>query len=237
MKYKEVYDIAMPIEKRNEERYNIWASVIRPLTILLTIPFIKRKVKPLTITAWSILSCLIGGFLVAFGKSLYVRLFGWFFIFIWSVLDNIDGNLARCTKQCSDIGDLWDTTGGYAAMVLIYYSAGTASFFSKNTVYLADNYWFLLLGGLTAIFSIFPRLVLQKKKTYGVKSGAVDSLSDKHRFGLMQILAMNLVSPSGLMQIIFLICIGFRLLNIFVVFYFVINLGIMSISLKKLLRE
>ena len=238
MTYKDVYDIAMPVAKRQEEKFNIWVTLaVRPLSVLVTVPFTKTKVKPITITAWSLLSIIAGFFLVSFGMSFPLKVVGWLFFFAWAVLDGVDGNLARCTNQCSNLGDLWDTTGGYASMVLIYYSASIASFYDINRFSIIDNSWLLILGGATAIFSIFPRLVLQKKKTYDINSEAVNELSNKKKFGITQVFAMNLVSPSGFMQVVFLICICFKTLNLFVIFYFFVNLGIMMISLKKLLFE
>ena len=124
MTYKEIYDIAMPEAKRKEERLNIWVTIaVRPLSVLLIKPLINCKVKPTTITKISVLACIIGFIFLAFGTSLAYTLTGWLFFFIWAVLDGVDGNLARCTNQCSLLGDLWDTMGGYAAMALIYFGA------------------------------------------------------------------------------------------------------------------
>ena len=238
MTYKEIYDIAMPVNKRKEEFWNIWVTmVVRPLSILCTVPFTRTKVKPTTITKVSIVSNLIGFFLVAFGLNITMAIAGWFFFFIWAVLDGVDGNLARCTKQCSPMGDLWDTLGGYAAMVLIYFSAGIAAFNEVSLYSFCDASWMLILGGATAVMSIFPRLVMHKKKSSNIDDKSVKDISDKQNFSLSKIAAMNLVSPSGFMQVIFLCSIVFNVLNFFVLFYFIVNLGIMSLSLRTLLKE
>lgn len=238
MTYKEIYDIAMPEKKRKEERWNVWVTIaVRPLSILFTIPFTNTKVKPTTITKWSVLSNLIGFFLVAFAQNLTMSLVGWLFFFIWAVLDGVDGNLARSTNQCSPMGDLWDTMGGYAAMVLIYFSAGIAGFYDNNLFPFCENYWIVMLGGATAVMSIFPRLVMHKKKSSYMEDKSVKAISDKQNFSISKIAAMNLVSPSGFMQVVFLLCIVFHLLNYFTVFYFVVNLGIMTMSLRSLLKD
>lgn len=238
MTYKEIYDIAMPEKKRKEERWNVWVTIaVRPLSILCTVPFTNTKVKPITITKWSILANLIGSFFVAFAQNMTMSLVGCFFFFIWAVLDGVDGNLARSTNQCSLMGDLWDTMGGYAAMVLIYFSAGIAAFFDTSMYSFCDTSWMLILGGATAIMSIFPRLVMHKKKSLNIEDKSVKAISDKQNFSLSKIAAMNLVSPSGFMQVIFLLCIVFHVLNFFTIFYFVVNLGIMTLSLKELFKE
>lgn len=238
MTYKEIYDIAMPEKKRKEERWNVWVTIsVRPLSILCTIPFTRTKVKPTTITKWSVIANLLGFFLVAFAQSMTLKLVGWLFFFVWAVLDGVDGNLARSTNQCSSMGDLWDTMGGYAAMVLIYFSAGIAAFYDNSLYSFCDVYWMIILGGATAVISIFPRLVMHKKKSLNIDDESVKAISDKQNFSLSKIAAMNIVSPSGFMQVIFLLSIVFHVLNFFSVFYFAVNMGIMIMSLRGLLKE
>ncbi len=238
MTYKEIYDIAMPEKKRKEEHWNLWVTIaVRPLSILLTVPLTNTKVKPTTITKWSVLANLIGFFLVAFAQNMTMSIIGWLFFFIWAILDGVDGNLARSTNQCSPMGDLWDTMGGYVAMVLIYFSAGIAAYFDKSLFMLYENHWSLILGGATAVMSIFPRLVMHKKKSSNMEDNSVKAISDKQNFSISKIAAMNLVSPSGFMQVLFIIAILFHILDIFTMVYFIVNLGIMTMSLRSLLKE
>ena len=238
MTYKEIYEKVMPEKKRKEERFNIFGHWIgRPVSVWMTMPLVETKIKPTTVTIISMLSSLIGFFLVAFGKSMPLKLVGWFFFFFWSLLDGVDGNLARCTDQCSSLGDLWDTTAGYAAMVQIYFSTGIAAFYDLNAVAFLKPHWLLMIGGATAIASIFPRLVMHKKKSSNTAAESVKALSDKEHFKLKNIIAMNILSPSGFMQVIFLVCILTHTLNFFICFYAVVNFGMMAISLYKLLRR
>lgn len=241
MRIKEVYDISVPLTKRKEEKMNFWVSLaVRPLSVFLTAPLVNTKVKPITITKLSILFLVAGFILVSLNLNIFASIGGWFCFFVWAILDGVDGNLARCQGTCSSLGDLWDTMGGYAAMVLIYYSAGIASFLDKSPAldfFKQYSYLLLVIGGLTSVFSIFPRLILHKKKSSNVDSESVKSISDKKNYSFSKIIAMNLVSPSGFMQIIFLACLIFHVLNFFVCFYFVVNLGIMLLSLYSLLRE
>ena len=238
MTYKEIYDIAVPERKRKEERWNLFAGHIgRPLSVLLTVPLTKTQVKPTTVTGWSLIALLIGSVLVSISYSMTMTLVGWCFFFLWNLLDGVDGNLARSTKQCSNLGDLWDTTGGYAAMVLTYFSAGIAAYIDNSLYDFCDKYMLLIMGGASAIMSIFPRLVMQKKKTYGVNSDAVNKLTDKTHFGIKQIISMNFISPSGFLQVIFLLCILFHTLNFFISVYTIINLLIMAVTLRGLLKE
>lgn len=238
MTYKEIYDIAMPTAKRKEERLNVWVTIaVRPLSVLLIKPLINSKVRPTTITKISVLASVIGFFFLALSHSLMNSLIGWLFFFIWAVLDGVDGNLARCTNQCSPLGDLWDTMGGYAAMVLMYFGAGIAAYNDVSLYDYANGANYLILGGAAAIMSIFPRLVMHKKKSSNIESKAVKAISDKQGFSLSKVIGMNLVSPSGAMQLILLAAILTHTLNVFIGIYSVINLGIMAISLRALLKE
>lgn len=238
MTFNEVYDRVMPEKKRKEERFNIFAHWIgRPISILMTLPLINSKVKPTTVTKWSIAFATVGFALVAFGPNMLIKVLGWLCFLMWNLLDGVDGNLARCTNQCSQMGDLWDTTAGYAAMVFTYFATGIAGYYDNNAIALCDSHWLLILGGATAVISIFPRLVMHKKKSSNIDDTGVKALSDKQNFGLKNIIAMNFISPSGFMQVIFLICIVCHFLNIFIVFYFFVNSAIMLLSLYKLLKE
>ncbi len=238
MTYMEAYDKILPPEKRREEKFNVFvALVVRPLSVLMTLPLIKTKIKPTTITKISIIFLLCGFILLSIPQTLAFKLAGWLCMFIWALLDGVDGNLARCTDRCSSLGDLWDTMGGYIAMVLMNFSAGIAAFYDKSPLPFCDNYILLILGSFAAIFSIFPRLIMHKKKSSVGNSQAVKAVSDKKNFGIVNIIAMNIVSPSGFMQLLFLIGIVLHILNWFVLGYFIVNFGIMILSLQKLLKE
>ena len=78
---------------------------------------------------------------------------------------------------------------------------------------------------------------MHKKKSSSQQSMSVKELSSTQDNSLLKIAAMNFVSPSGFMQVIFLFSIIFHVLDIFSLFYFMINIGIMMLSLNKLLKE
>ncbi len=237
MTYKEVYEIAVPRKKREMEKWNLFAAYVgRPISVLMTIPLINSKIKPITVTFWSVVSAIIGASLLSFGSSINWAIVGWLFLFLWNLLDGVDGNLARCQGTCSKKGELWDAFGGYAALVLTYLSVSIASYNDINDIFLLDKHWILILGGLTASLSIFPRLVFQKKLNLGIDEERTNSLRDKKNYGFKQVIALNIISATGLMQPIILACILLHKLSYFVVIYFVINLFITLVSLIKLLK-
>lgn len=64
-----------------------------------------------------------------------------------------------------------------------------------------------------------------------------NSMKDKNSYGFLKIVCLNLVSTAGLIQVIMLLCIVFKIMDIFTLVYFIINLLICIGSLKKLLEE
>ncbi len=239
MTYNELNNLVMPPAKRQAEKTNFWvALIVRPLSVLFTLPFVNSKVSPTTITKISEVIVIAGAFfLMLWPTSMIIKLVGWFLFFIWAVLDGVDGNLARATNQCSSLGELWDAIGGYSAMVLLYFSAGVVAFYDTNLFTFWDPYVFLIIGGATSLFSIFPRLVLHKKEVIYHGDKTAKELRDKKNFSLSKVVAMNFLSVSGFLQVLYLLCILTHTVNCFILFYCLVNLLMMIISIYKMVKE
>lgn len=238
MTFKEIYDKCMPLEKRKKERMNFWVAwVVRPLSVLFTAPFVNTRIRPSDITILSIVFSIIGFCLISYPcDNMLYKLIGWFCFFIWAILDGVDGNLARCQGTCSPMGELWDAVGGYASMVLIFMAAGFAAFYDNNILTFCPSHILLAMCGFSALASIFPRLILHKKNNIIPEEKSSKKLNDKSSFGLKEIIAMNFISVSGFMQVIFLAAILTHTLNIFTLVYLVINVAIMIVSLRSMLK-
>lgn len=236
--YKDVYDCVLPESKRNADKKNVVLhTIVRPLSIYLTLPLLETNISPTAVTKISVAASVVGFGCLTFGRSLIWWLLGWFCFFAWAVLDCVDGNIARYKKQTSAMGEVWDAFGGYVAMVLTYLGAGMAAYHSNNAVTFCQPYWMLFLGGVTAVISILPRLMMHKKRQTLGSRESTSELTDKQSFGFVQSVAHNFISLIGLFQIVFLLAIILRVLNFFLVFYFVLNLGMMLLSLRSILKE
>lgn len=237
MTFSEAYNKCMPLSKRKKEQSNIWVAwVIRPLSVLLTLPFINTRIQPSHITQLSILFSIAGFVLLVIPSGgPWLGIIGWFCFFVWAILDGVDGNLARCKNACSKIGELWDAVGGYAALVLIFMGAGIHASFDQNIIGFGSPNIILIIAGFSSIMALFPRLIMHKMMSINPNSKE-KSINDKANFSLKEIIVMNLISASGFFQVIFLLCIIFHLLNIFTYFYCFVNFAIMLISLRKLLK-
>lgn len=234
MKYEEIYKKAISPKKRNEDKVNvILANIIRPLSIIVSSPLLKTSITPVAVTKLSVVSLILS--FLAFCMN--YNILGWLFIFIWSILDCVDGNIARYKNQCSIIGDLWDTFGGYLSMIIIYLSAGIVAYRETSLFGYIHKEVYLILGDLTTVFCLLPRLMMHKKMSTIKDSKVVNELREVSEFSLSRIIAVNIIAPIGLMQIIHLLCIVFKMMNIFILFYCVINFAIMVISICNLLKE
>lgn len=237
MRFKEVYDIAVPQKKREMEKWNIFAANIsRPISVLMTIPLVNTRIKPTTVTLWSVIAAIIGAILLSFGDSMGYWIAGLCFLYLWNLLDGVDGNLARCQNTCSKRGELWDAFGGYAALVLTFISVSIAAYNDPETFFLFDRKWLLILGGLTSSLSIFPRLMLHKKMNMGLGEEDSKKFRDKKNFDLKQIISLNIISATGFMQVFILIGILTHTLSLLISFYFVVYLIIAIASLIQILK-
>lgn len=235
---KDMAQKTMTPEKRKQAKNDFFAFYIgRPLSYVLTVPFLKLKIKPNTVSLISIFPSIIGFLLVGFGNTLTIKLIGVLMFFLWNLLDGVDGNIARYTKQFSKTGSLWDATSGYVAMVMTFMAMGTGCYYGECTFLPIDQVLMVVLGGISAILIIFPRLVMHKRMTSIGNDEKTESVKDKSQYGIIKILALNLISISGFIQVLMLLAVIFKMMDIFTICYFIINLLICVVSVTKLLKE
>ena len=166
-----------------------------------------------------------------------IKLVGWLMFFIWNLLDGVDGNLARYKKEFSKTGSLWDATSGYIAMVLTFFAMGTGCYYGDFTCLNIDRAILITLGGLSGTLVIFPRLVMHKRITSIGEDKKSQSMKNKNEYGFIKILGLILISIAGFVQVFMILANIFRVMDIFTIFYFGINIAVCCASLYKLLQE
>lgn len=230
---------SMSSTKRMYARTDIFAFYIgRPLSYILTIPFLYTKISPNMISVLSLFPLAVSFILFYIARDIRMLILGWCFLFLWNLLDGVDGNVARYRNQTSKLGSVYDAMSGYAASVTIFFSAGVAAshnpgLFQEMTALPIDLY--IVIGGLSAIFSIFPRLVLHKAISAGLNSELESRFTNRSAYGIVKIIGLNLISAAGFLQVIILTSIMLRLLDFITVAYFLINLCVMFASVKSIL--
>ena len=234
--YRDIRDKTMSKEKYESAKQDYFAFYIgRPLSYWLTIPFLNTNLTPNQISYISIIPIFIGFLLMTFFESKSMLMLGWFMFFLWNLLDGVDGNLARYRKQFSKDGSVIDAMAGYASMAFTFLSAGVAASNYDNLS--LDPKYFIILGALSSISLIFPRLVMHKYINSVGTDTASESVKDKKTFSPLKILALNLTSITGLPQVFLFIAILTSTLDYLTVVYFFINVAIMVASLYSLLKK
>lgn len=226
----------MTPSKRKEAKNSYFAFYVgRPISYVLTIPFLYLNISPNVVTILSIICAFVGFFFLSFGESMEFQLLGLLFFFLWNMGDGIDGNIARYKNLKSATGDMLDTLGGYLAMVLVILGMGNAAYNMEQNIVFFSRLVPVVIAGLSAVFTLIPRLLMHRKIAMGKEtSNKASSLKDKENYSLLKVIALNISDPAGFQEVIMLIAILLGMNYYFTIFYFIVNLVMMIYSLKKL---
>ena len=220
---KDLAKKTMTEEKRAQAKNDIFAFYIgRPISYVLTVPFLKIGISPNTVSFLSLFPSIIGFFLIGFGNTMTLKIVGWCMFFLWNLLDGVDGNIARYKKQFSKNGALWDATSGYVAMVLSFFSMGIGCYYGDFT--------------RLAISKEIYIIIMHKRISSMGEDKNVKEYKDKSSYGILKVIVLNLISISGFVQVLMLLSIIFKFMDVFTVAYFAINLLICIVSVRKLLK-
>lgn len=238
---KEIEKKTMTPEKRKSAQKDFFAFYVgRPISYVLTIPFLYSNISPNAVSIISIISVIVGTILMYLGQSKITLVVGWVMFFLWNLLDGVDGNIARYKKQFSPMGSVYDAMSGYAAMVLSFFAWGIAASHNpgklQQLVSMPEDIY-IVFGALSGIFVIFPRFIMHKVISTLGSENSMTSVKDKSEYNFGKLIALNLVSISGFVQILMLIAVLSCTMDLFTVFYFVLNLLIMVVSLISILKE
>ena len=238
---KEIKQKTMTPEKRASAKNDYFAFYIgRPLSYVLTIPFLYTNISPNAVSLISIIPLIAGFILMCIGGTMPILLMGWVCFFLWNLLDGVDGNIARYKKQFSELGSVYDAMSGYVAMVLSYFAWGVAAAHTSGivqSIVSVSEDTYIILGALSGVFVIFPRLIMHKAINTLDNKNSMNSVKDKSEYGLMKVIALNLTSVTGLAQVLMLISILLHILDLFTIGYFVLNAMVMIVSLRSIFNQ
>lgn len=95
--------------------------------------------------------------------------------------------------------------------------------------------FFIILGVLSGIFVIFLHFVIHKAITTLGDQGSMKSVKDKSEYGFVKLVALNLTSIAGFVQVLMPIAVVFNIMELFTIGYFILNFMVMVVSLKSIL--
>ncbi len=155
-------EIKASLTQHKLTRCSLWVRLwVRKASFPVTYLFIN--------TGWtanmvSVLSWIVAGAAAIF---LSVNSFGWMLAGViltnfWLVLDCVDGNIARCRKVKTFMGDFFDAAAGYAPFSLTTIGLGMAAYHTSFLVPEEYRYLLILIGGLGGTCNMYMRLVHQK---------------------------------------------------------------------------
>ena len=95
--------------------------------------------------------------------------------------------------------------------------------------------FFIILGVLSGIFVIFLHFVMHKAITTLGDHGSMISVKEKSEYGFVKLVALNLTSIAGFVQVLMPIAVVFNIMELFTIGYFILNFMVMVVSLKSIL--
>lgn len=160
MKYS-IKDIKESLPQYKSEIEPFWGRFfLRRFSYYVTYILINIGCSANLISLVSCFAAVIGSIIMCMNSWACIWI-GVVLLNLWSVLDCVDGNIARCTQKSSLAGVFFDALGGYTASAFIMIGAGMAAY---NTTSIFYNYriYLLLLGSVGSICDILGRLIYQK---------------------------------------------------------------------------
>lgn len=162
---------SLPKEKNAADSY--WTRfVLRPLSFPVSWFCLALGLSPSAVTYFSAIIAIAGGALLATGR-LDAAWAGIALLFLFSVLDCVDGNMARTIKKPNPWGSWADAVGGYIAYTAALLGLGMAAeVLSGPALPLLPGLplpWehgtWAFLGGFAASANMAMRAIVQSRRT------------------------------------------------------------------------
>jgi len=235
---KDIEKKTMSEAKRAEAKKSIWGFYVgRPITYVLTIPFLYTSISPNTITIISLVFVGFSYYFFSTSSTIQGGLLGLLFLFLWSMFDGVDGNVARYKGLKSKSGDILDTLGGYLAIVVVFLGMGSMAYHNPQSHVIISREFALEMAGLSAAFCLIPRILMHRQMASEKQNDNAESLQDKSSYSLPKILALNICDPAGFQEHIILLAILFHLEAEFTIGYLLLNTAVMVYSIYQMTKK
>lgn len=214
---------SLPAKKNSKS--SLWVKlIVRRLSFLFTYVFINMGFSPWTVSVLSAVVAIAGSVLLMLPNYTFVVI-GMILIQYWLILDCVDGNIARCKKQSSELGSFIDALSGYYVSAFVYLGTGVAAYHFSHF----ENFRFLfvLMGAVSSISGILSRLIHQKY-TYTILmlengshklSTPEEEVENKKSFQYLRSRIDKEIGISGLFMPFLIIAAVFNLFDLITVFY------------------
>lgn len=216
------------LPKKKNGRSSLWVRwFIRKISFPFTYLFINSgwSANQVSLLSWvviflaSVCLCI---------NNFWIMLAGVVLTNFWLVLDCVDGNIARCKKTKTFMGDFFDAIAGYGPFAFTTLALGVAAFYTSKFTRMEYSCIWILIGSIGAISNIYSRLIHQKYLTcfFAAEStlGEIESITlkdteDKHSFAYIRELIDKNIGVAGLFMPWLFIALFTNTFDIMVSFY------------------
>ena len=155
-------EIKESLTKKKNSRSSLWVQLwVRKTSFPITYLFINSgwSANMVSVLSWfvifaaAVLLCI---------NNFWCMLAGVILTNFWLVLDCVDGNIARCKKVKTFMGDFYDAVAGYGPFAFTTIGIGVAAFHTSFLVTEQYRYLLILVAGIGSIANVYMRLVHQK---------------------------------------------------------------------------
>ena len=154
-------EIVQSLPKKKNSKSSLWVkTIVRKLSFVFTYLFVNLGITPWTASVISAFVAAAGSILFAIDSNV-CRIIGLVCIQLWLVLDCVDGNIARVTKHCSDMGDFIDTLSGYIVSAGAMLGIGIAAKNTTSFEIFQGTSLLIIMGALGSIGNVLARLIHQ----------------------------------------------------------------------------
>ena len=219
---------ALPAWKKRKE-FILARLLFREPSFYLTAFCANMHIKANTVSYFSVLVATAGT--TCFLVPLYeVRVLGALFVWFWSILDCVDGNLAR-TIEKQLFGTFADAMSSYILVGVICTAIGVSVYYEGGLFVGPNNIWMIVLGAYASSCDTLMRLIYQKYKTTEIelaKQGLIEidyeKRIDETQTGSWKVRLESWLGIDGLLNIGIFVATVFHSLDL-VVFYCVLYYG------------
>lgn len=182
------------LEKMRKKRENPLAKVTyRKISERITPLIAKTSITPNQLSLISVITSLISGIFFALGTWNYL-IFAFVFLQLTSLIDHLDGNLARYTDKCTVFGKWADEITNKIHKLFFLLGAAIGVFRTTN------NPLYLILGSISLFNWFFSAYISESKKMFGFKKApSIFRESNKFYFP-MSLIGLNLLGLSALIN-------------------------------------
>ncbi len=152
--------------------------ITRPISFYISAALANIGITANDVSYFSGLVAIAGALCYLFNSHM-MNIIGASLVFLWLLLDCVDGNLARSVRR-QPFGDFADALSSYILVGVIITAMGYAAFQEGGLIIPAGNTWIILLGAFGSSADTMMRLIYQKYR-------------DNNR----QLTDENIIPPSG----------------------------------------